>query len=101
MSEPIKRYAVKDVTNPAYVPAGLEYYIVVFADDHDRVVGALQARIDALMLEYCPKEMTEEQLAEWARNQKPEERRCVWVGSEAGPCTNPHTPIFTTPKETK
>lgn len=32
---------------------------------------ALQARVDALMLEYCPDEMTPEQLEEWARHQKP------------------------------
>ena len=31
--------------------------------------GSLQARIDALMLEYCPDEMTPEQMAEWARSQ--------------------------------
>lgn len=29
----------------------------------------LQSRIDALMLEHCPDEMTPEQVAEWARNQ--------------------------------
>ncbi len=33
--------------------------------------GSLQARIDALMLEYCPDEMTHEQTAEWARSQTP------------------------------
>ena len=32
---------------------------------------ALQARIDELMLEYCPDEMTEAQKANWARHQKP------------------------------
>lgn len=31
----------------------------------------LQAKIDALMLEYCPEEMTEAQLAEWGRHQVP------------------------------
>lgn len=31
--------------------------------------GALQAKIDLLMLEYCPDEMTPEQMAEWERNQ--------------------------------
>jgi hypothetical protein len=31
---------------------------------------ALQARIDALMLEYCPEEMTEEQLKTWKENQR-------------------------------
>ena len=30
-----------------------------------------QSRIDALMLEYCPDEMSEEQKAEWARHQEP------------------------------
>ena len=34
-------------------------------------VARLQARIDALMLEYCPGEMTPEQTAEWARHQVP------------------------------
>lgn len=34
-------------------------------------VAAKQARIDALMLEYCPDEMTPEQVAEWARHQRP------------------------------
>jgi hypothetical protein len=31
---------------------------------------ALQAEIDRLMLEFCPDEMSEEQLAEWARHQR-------------------------------
>lgn len=31
--------------------------------------AALQARIDALMLEYCPDEMTEAQLEEWGKRQ--------------------------------
>lgn len=30
---------------------------------------ALQARIDALMLEFCPKEMTQEQIERWGENQ--------------------------------
>lgn len=34
-------------------------------------IDAKQARIDALMLEWCPDEMTPEQLAEYERNQKP------------------------------
>lgn len=29
----------------------------------------LQAKIDALMLEHCPDEMTPEQIAEWAKHQ--------------------------------
>ena len=35
------------------------------------VAAPLQAKIDALMLEYCPDEMTPEQLNGWAKNQKP------------------------------
>jgi hypothetical protein len=34
-------------------------------------VNAKQARIDALMLEFCPDEMSDEQKAEWARHQCP------------------------------
>ncbi len=34
-------------------------------------LAAKQARIDELMLEYCPNEMTDEQLAEYARRQVP------------------------------
>lgn len=37
----------------------------------DGVVEALQAKIDALMLEYCPDEMTPEQIANWERHQVP------------------------------
>lgn len=35
--------------------------------------AAKQARIDALMLEYCPEEMTEEQIARWKKHQIIEE----------------------------
>lgn len=34
-------------------------------------LGAKQADIDRLMLEYCPDEMSVEQRAEWGRNQRP------------------------------
>lgn len=34
-------------------------------------VAALQARLDALMLEFCPDEMSEEQIENWARYQRP------------------------------
>lgn len=38
---------------------------------HEQLVrGEMQAKIDALMLEYCPDEMTPEQVAEWGRHQK-------------------------------
>jgi hypothetical protein len=31
--------------------------------------SALQAKIDALMLEFCPEEMTQEQIERWGENQ--------------------------------
>lgn len=33
--------------------------------------GRWQAKIDALMLEYCPDEMTDAQVNNWASHQKP------------------------------
>lgn len=33
-------------------------------------IDAKQAKIDALMLEYCPDEMTPGQLANWSRHQR-------------------------------
>ena len=36
-----------------------------------RRVEEQQAKIDALMLEYCPDEMTPAQLEEWGRHQRP------------------------------
>ena len=35
------------------------------------MILALEAEIDALMLEYCPEEMSPEQMENWARHQKP------------------------------
>ena len=48
-----------------------EYAFCVERDQLRAEVARLQARIDALMLEYCPGEMTPEQTAEWARHQVP------------------------------
>ena len=39
--------------------------------DSVRRANALQAKIDSLMLEYCPKEMTVEQIVEWSNRQRP------------------------------
>ena len=35
-------------------------------------VDSKQARIDELMLEYCPNEMSPEQIEEWAKHQVPD-----------------------------
>jgi len=37
----------------------------------ERRINHLQAKIDELMLEYCPDEMTEEQMENWGKHQQP------------------------------
>ena len=37
----------------------------------ERQLDAKQAEVDALMLEYCPSEMSQEQLENWAAHQRP------------------------------
>ena len=36
----------------------------------NKKLAAAQAKIDALMLEYCPDEMTQEQIDNWVRHQR-------------------------------
>lgn len=38
---------------------------------YEAIIASLQAKIDELMLEHCPEEMTKEQIDEWARHQEP------------------------------
>lgn len=65
----------------------------------------LEAKVDSLMLEYCPDEMTEEQKARWAKHQVPVEASMATWGtvvcelcyhpkgsSGAQRCTNPLCP---------
>lgn len=54
-----------------------------------RTIRAKQAEIDRLMLEYCPDEMTPEQKAEWAANQKPVDETPENRHDGCGFCTNP------------
>jgi hypothetical protein len=49
-----------------------------------RHIGSLQARIDELMLEYCPDEMTQERFDEWARHQVPVDEGVSYTITEAG-----------------
>lgn len=42
-------------------------------EKHQIEIEALQARIDELMLEYCPEDMTKEQIENWKAHQKPVE----------------------------
>lgn len=39
-------------------------------DELRRELAAKQAQIDRLMLEFCPDEMTQDQISEWKRHQK-------------------------------
>lgn len=41
------------------------------AEAAERKLAEARAKIDALMLEYCPDEMTPGQVDEWARHQRP------------------------------
>lgn len=43
--------------------------LVLINEMHNTILQQ-QAKIDALMLEYCPDDMTIEQIANWANNQK-------------------------------
>jgi hypothetical protein len=53
------------------VPATIRAHdLTPYESAQDAEIAALQAKIDALMLEYCPSEMTPEQMAEWERHQK-------------------------------
>jgi len=53
-----------------YVPLSGEYIWKVVRAECRLQCNELQAKVDRLMLEYCPEEMTTEQLAEWEVNQK-------------------------------
>lgn len=39
-------------------------------EKHKIVLEAMQAKIDSLMLEYCPDEMTAEQIKVWGESQR-------------------------------
>lgn len=47
-----------------------EIYLEVISKK-ERRISHLQAKIDMLMIEYCPDEMAEEQWANWGKHQRP------------------------------
>lgn len=57
--------------HPNEFGAALDAMKLVVAGPESREIDRLQARIDELMLEHCPEEMTKEQLARWAKAQRP------------------------------
>src|SRR3990167_10583890 len=62
---------------------------------HQAALAEKQARIDALMLEYCPDEMTPEQVAEWQRNQKLERQNKEIYEKGADTHKHPSSPAST------
>ena len=59
--------------------------------------GAKQAQIDRLMLEYCPDEMTPEQMKEWGNNQRPaeqaEQEPVAWLENLTAPSVHAVTDL--------
>lgn len=51
----------------------LEYVRADVVESPRQQLAAKQAEVDALMLEYCPSEMSQEQLDNWAAHQRPVE----------------------------
>lgn len=45
--------------------------VEIVREDKDKEIAAKQAKIDRLMWEYCPQEMTLEQVANWEAHQQP------------------------------
>ena len=63
-----KQKWIDEVARPAH-PDDERPWCAAYLDEKKRG-DALQAQIDSLMLEYCPDEMTDEQIEIWGRNQK-------------------------------
>lgn len=49
----------------------IERFAALVAEAKDKEIAAKQAEIDRLMLEFCPQEMTPEQVANWEAHQQP------------------------------
>jgi len=58
-------YLIQKLTESA------DYQMAKEIDDLQKQNAALQAKVDSLMLEYCPDEMTREQLDNWGKHQEP------------------------------
>ena len=66
----LKTRRIKAIASKHLTPD--EFRFLAFAREIESEVSAsMQARIDELMLEYCPDEMTEHQKTTWAEHQRP------------------------------
>ena len=73
----IKIYTINDLSEKFKAGEGLHDEYVRYID-YKQDTEVLQAQIDSLMLEYCPNEMTKEQMDNWAKHQ-----RCVTKEKQA------------------
>mgnify|MGYP000028735843 CR=1 FL=1 len=67
---------VNEVMSDEYVEQCLTEVKFLNASGNDRagrMIECLMAKIDNLMLEFCPKDMSPKQAENWANNQKPYE----------------------------
>lgn len=59
-----------EILQNVIVPSGSPVVWASVARQLERELAAAQAKIDALMLEHCPDEMTPEQVANWGKHQR-------------------------------
>ena len=59
------------IVNAEYFKKALEDFAALVAEAKDKEIAAKQAEIDRLMWEFCPQEMTPEQVANWEAHQQP------------------------------
>jgi hypothetical protein len=70
MSDKLTYEDIVDIANdPGVTPTSC--YPLEATIELARLLGAAQAKIDELMLEYCSDEMTADQIANWERHQVP------------------------------
>lgn len=69
---PFEHMCDRNSENSAWPGAYKRYETELAWEAWQAAWGSQQAEIDRLMLEFCPDEMTPEQVAEWAAHQKPE-----------------------------
>lgn len=65
-----KKLAIPVTLNPHYISE--QSHLAAISElnaKHKEELDNQQFQIDSLMMEYCPDEMTEEQILEWARHQ--------------------------------
>lgn len=70
MEEDFRGWYNTTYPNTAWAPSEWTVWQAACAS-RQKEIDRLQSKIDAIMLEFCPDEMTKEQLANWDLNQRP------------------------------